>query len=84
MVSGLRPCARQVPKIDARVILVSVPRWERVPPLILRLVTSGRRLRSAALLSAGTSGSATKTNSSLMWFSMRRHSLAWVAVGSSR
>ena len=53
MVIELRPCVRQVPKIDARVILVSVPRAERVPPLILRLITTWRRLRSAALLSGG-------------------------------
>ena len=57
----LRPCARQAPKIDASVILVAVPRSERVPPLTLRLTTRWRRLRSAALLSGGTSGSATKT-----------------------
>ena len=30
------------------------PRSERVPPLILRLITTWRRLRSAALLSDGT------------------------------
>ena len=36
---GLRPLARQVPKRDAKVILLSVPCPERVPPLILRLVT---------------------------------------------
>ena len=45
-----------------------------VPPLILRLITTWRRLRSEGLLSDGTSGSATKTKSSLMWRSMRRHS----------
>ena len=39
-----------------QVILVSVPCSERVPPLILRLTTKGRRLRSAALLSEGTPG----------------------------
>ncbi len=50
MVSGLRFCARQAPKIEASVILVSVPWGERVPPLILRLVTTGRRLRSAVRL----------------------------------
>ena len=44
--------------------------------LILRLVTRCRRLRSAALLSEGTAGSDTKTNSSLMNRSMRRQSLA--------
>ena len=80
---GLKPCTRQVPKIEASVILVSVPAAERVPPLILRLITTGRRLRSAALLSGGTSGSATKRKSSLMWFSMRRHSLVGAADGSS-
>ena len=59
-----------------RAILLSVPCWERAPPLILRLVTRCRRLRSAALLSGGTAGSDTKTNSSLMNRSMRRQSLA--------
>ena len=62
---GFSPWARQVPKMDASVILLSVPCSERVPPLILRLTTKWRRLRSAALLSAGASGSATKTKSSL-------------------
>ena len=79
-----KPFARQVPKTEARVILVSVPWSERVPPLTFRLITTGRRLRSAALLSGGTSGSATKTKSYsypvrgrlLMWFATRRHSLA--------
>ena len=37
-------------------LLVSLPRSERVPPLIFRLTTGGRRLRSAALLSALTFG----------------------------
>ena len=72
--------------------MLSVPRSDRVPPLILRLMTRCRRLRSAALLSEGTAGSATKTKSSphpvrgglLMWRSIRRHSLAWVADGSCR
>ncbi len=81
---GSRPWARQVPKREARVNLESVPWAERVPPLILRLTTRGRRLRSAALLSDGTAGWATKTNSSLMNFSMRRHRLLWTAAGSSR
>ena len=53
-----------MPKIDASVILVSVPWAERVPPLTLRLTTRWRRLRSAALLSGGAWGSATKTKSS--------------------
>ena len=53
-------------------LLVSLPRSERVPPLIFRLTTGGRRLRSAALLSALARGSATKVNSSGRAF----HSLA--------
>ena len=61
---GFRPRARQVPKTDASVILLSVPRSDRVPPLTLRLITRWRRLRSAELLSDGTSGSSTKTQSS--------------------
>ena len=36
---GFRPRARQVPKMDASVILLSVPRSDRVPPLTLRLMT---------------------------------------------
>ena len=36
--------------MDARVILVSVPRCVRVPPLIFRLTTRCRRLRSAVRL----------------------------------
>ena len=70
--------------MDASVILLSVPRSDRVPPLILRLITTWRRLRSAGLLSDGTSGSATKTKSSLMWRSMRRHSRPCRASGSAR
>ena len=81
---GFRPLARQVPKRDARVILLSLPCSERVPPLILRLITRWRRLRSAALLSDGASGCDTKTNSSLMCRSIRRQSLACTANGSSR
>ena len=69
---------------EAKIIFVSVPWSERVPPLILRLVTRWRRLRSAALLSAGTAGSATHTNNSGRWRWMRRQSLACTAVGSSR
>ena len=58
------PRTRQVPKREARVILLSLPAPERVPPLILRLITRCRRLRSAALLSGGVSGCDTKTNNS--------------------
>ena len=76
----MKPWVRQVPNREARIILLSAPASDRVPPLILRLMTRWRRLRSAALLSAGTSGSATKTKSSphpvrgrlLMWRWMRR------------
>ena len=74
------------------VILVWVPWGDRVPPLIFRLMNTWRRLRSEALLSGGTWGSDTKTKSSpypvrgrlLMRLSMRRHSLACGADGSSR
>ena len=45
---GLRPLARQVPKRDARVILLPLPASERVLPLIFRLITRWRRLRSAS------------------------------------
>ena len=47
-------------KIDASVILLSVPCSERMPPLTLRLITRWHRLRPAGLFSDGTSGSATK------------------------
>ena len=77
----MRPRARQVPKRDARVILLSLPASERVPPLILRLITRWRRLRSAALLSGGVSGWETKTNNSLMCRSIRRQSFPWTASG---
>ena len=36
---GFRPLARQAPKMDASVILLSAPCSERVPPLTLRLMT---------------------------------------------
>ena len=55
-------------------MLVAVPCSEGVPPLIFRLMTRCCRLRSTALLSGGTAGCATKTNSSEQWRSMRRHS----------
>ena len=53
-----------MPNREARMLLVSLPWSERVPPLIFRLTTGGRRLRSAALLSADARGSAMKVNSS--------------------
>ena len=55
-VRGLKPWIRQVPKVEASIILVSVPWWERVPPLTFLLITTGHRLRSAALLSGGAFG----------------------------
>ncbi len=42
-----------MPNKEARLILLVVPCCERVLPLILRLATRWRRLRSAALLSDG-------------------------------
>ena len=53
MVRVFKPCGRQAPKIDARVIRVSAPCRDRVPPLILRLVTRCRRLRSAGTMKRG-------------------------------
>ena len=70
----MRSCRRQVPNKEARMLLVSLPGSERVPPLIFRLTTGGRRLRSAALLSALARGSATKVNSSGRKRSTRWHS----------
>ena len=81
---GFNPLARQVPKREAKVILLLVPPSERVPTLIFRLITRCLRLHSAALLSEGTAGSATKTNNSLVNSSMRRQSLSWTADGASR
>ena len=43
-------------------LLVSLPCPERIPPLILRLTTGGRRLRSAGLLSAPARGSTMLNN----------------------
>src|SRR5450756_1583377 len=70
---GLRPLMVQVPKMVAREPLVWLPSGERVPPLILRLITTGRIARSAALLAEGTRGSATNTNSSGRKRSIRSH-----------
>ena len=93
--SGLRPGTRQAPKIDAGVILVSVPCVERVPPLISRLITTGRRLRSAVRLRRIVCWRLRMSHEDeefphrvrgrlLMWLLMRRHSLACTADGSSR
>ena len=56
-------------------LLVSLPCWERVPPLIFRLTTGGRRLRSAGLLSAPARGSTMKVKSSGRKRSTRWHSI---------
>lgn len=61
---GLSPWSRAVAASEARVIRVVLPVGERVPPLILRAMTRGRRLRSAALLVCGTPSSGTKVKSS--------------------
>jgi hypothetical protein len=45
---------------EKRIMRVWEPEGERVPPLILRAMTSGRMARSTALLSAGTSGRRTQ------------------------
>ena len=63
-----------MPNREARTLLVLLPSGERVPPLIFRLTTVGRRLRSAAWLSALARGSATKVNSSGKKRSTRWHS----------
>ena len=71
---GLRPRKSQAPNREARTLLVVLPFGERVPPLIFRLTTVGRRLRSAALLSAFARGSAAKVNNSGKKRSTRWHS----------
>ena len=81
---GLRPPGPPGAEEGRQGHFAALPASERVPPLIFRLITRWRRLRSAALLSEGVSGCVTKTNSSLMCRSIRRHSLACGAVGSSR
>lgn len=70
---GLMSWTHQVPNRDASANFVAVPRGERVPPLILRLTTRWRRLRSSALVVAGTSGSVTTTNRLSRERRMRAH-----------
>src|SRR5260221_12542482 len=77
---GLRCCAIQVPKRLASPIRVWEPFGLRVPPLILRAMTSGRTLRSARLLWEGTPGTAAKTKSSGKNGSTRSHKVCWGAV----
>src|SRR6266487_2539040 len=76
---GLRFWAIQVPKREASPMRVWQPLGLRVPPLILRATTSGRTLRSAKLLWAGTPGTATKTNNSGKKRSTRSHNVCWGA-----
>lgn len=61
---GLKPRAAQVLTRLKSVSRVCEPSAEREPPLILRMITSGRNARSAALLSAGTPGCSTNWNNS--------------------
>ena len=56
MARGFRPWARQVPKMDTSVILLSVPCPERVPPLTLRPTTRWRRLLVRNLCNDGLIG----------------------------
>ncbi len=70
-------------KREASVRRVVVPRTERVPPLILRATANGCRLRSAALLVAGTAGSVTKTKRCESWVTMRRESVVWAAAAAA-
>jgi hypothetical protein len=69
-----------VPTSGASPLRVCEPSGERVPTLILRATTSGRRLRSARLLSGGIAGSSTNSNSSSRNQSMRRQRAACGAV----
>ena len=61
---GLRLRAAQVWSRLAKVRRVFVPSALREPPLILRMITNGRMLRSAKLLSAGNPGTKTNWNNS--------------------
>ena len=76
---GLRLRAAQVWSRLAKVRRVAVPSALREPPLILRMMTNGRMLRSAKLLSAGNPGTKTNWNNSSWWRSTR---LASVQHGS--
>jgi hypothetical protein len=57
MAVGSLPCTLAVADSEYSVIRVVLPTPERVPPLILRAMTNGRSVRSAALLVASTAGS---------------------------
>ncbi len=63
LVEGIEAAGRQVAKRLARVTRVVLPGGLREPPLILWAITRGRRLRSARLLSAWTSGARTNAKS---------------------
>jgi hypothetical protein len=62
---------------------VVLPVSERVPPLTLRAITRGRKLRSAVLLVAGTWGSRTQVKSSERYLRNRWARVAWGRAGSS-
>ena len=78
---GLRPWTRHVPNSEASVTLVAVPGAERVPPLILRLMTRGRRARAAALLVAGTDDVASLADLTVGRLRTRQTKLAWSLTG---
>lgn len=72
--------SRQVPKREARAIRTVEPPSERLPPLTVRAMTSGRKLRSARLLSECRAGSRTNAKSSSKKRSMRWQRVAWGKV----
>ena len=74
------PCAAQVPSRLISPIRVAEPLGERVPPLILRAITAGRRLRSARLLVAGTAGSITNPSADGLEDALRQYALGRVGV----
>ena len=78
---GFRSLARQVPKRDAKVILLPLPAPERVPPLILRLITRWRRLRSAAIVIRGSFRMGNKDEQLLDMPLNPPHSFPWTADG---
>ena len=53
-----------MPNRVVKVVKVRVPSGERVPPLVLHRLTTGRTRRSAALLVLDRAGSETKVNNS--------------------
>lgn len=74
------PRSAQVSKSVRSTLHVLEPRADLLPPLILRATTAGLTARSAALFSEGTSGLATKVNSSPMKSSILSASTRYIAV----